>query len=146
MSRAGVAPDPTGLGSDAFANVIVPLGASASGELALAPALELARLLGARLVLLSVGVEEAEATEMARRLTILARGFGGTVETRVDYDVAGAILAVTRENDPALVCMASHGRGRLGYAVCPRVAFGSVASAVVRSSPVPVLAVAPAAS
>jgi nucleotide-binding universal stress UspA family protein len=126
------------LRGDTFTGLVVPLGRSASSELALAPAAELAQRLGAGLHLLSVGIEEDEAEEMARRLAVLAPAFGATAETRVDYDVAATVLQVARERDPALVCMASHGRGRLSEAV-----LGSYTTAVLAAATTPVLLAGP---
>ena len=135
MTDAGGA---SALRADTFAGVVVPLGSSASSELALAPAAELAQRVGAGLHLLSVGIEEDEAEEMARRLAVLAPAFGGTAETRVDYDVAAVVLQLARERDPALVCMASHGRGRLSEAV-----LGSYTTAVLAATTAPVLLAGP---
>lgn len=120
------------------AAVVVPLGNWAASELALAPAGDLAGRIGADLHLLSVGIEESEAEEMARRLATLAEGFGATAETRVDYDVPAVILEVAREQEPALVCMASHGRGRLSGAL-----LGSNTAAVLAAAPSPVLLAGP---
>jgi len=139
ITTAEVAPADPALKGETFADVIVPLGNWATAELALAPAAEVARLLGARLHLLSVAIEQAEAEEMARRLIILAEGFGATAETRVDFDVAAVILEVAQEHDPALVCMASHGRGRLGEAV-----LGSYTTGVLATTRMPVMLAGPA--
>ena len=103
MTRHDVAPALTTLGGDGYETVLVPLGTWASGEVALAPASQAARLFGARLHLVSVGIEEAEADGMARRLNVLAEGFEATAETRVDYDVPRAILEVAGEREPALI-------------------------------------------
>jgi nucleotide-binding universal stress UspA family protein len=55
---------------------------------------------------------------------------------RVDGGAASAILAVARERHATLIAMTTHGRGGL-----TRLVFGSVAEAVLRHAPCPVLLV-----
>jgi nucleotide-binding universal stress UspA family protein len=86
---------------------------------------------------------QAEAEVVTRAdayLTRLACGLsrsGITTETVLAFrEPIGAILEAIRTREPDLVVMATHGRSGLG-----RWAYGSVAEAVLRCSPVPVLLV-----
>lgn len=98
-------------------NVLVPLNTSRASEAAIEPAAELAFRLGAVLHFVTVGIERAEAEAMARRLDQLCEEHPAAVDTRVDWDVPGEILAVAQQLAPSVVCMASHARGRLGEAL-----------------------------
>jgi nucleotide-binding universal stress UspA family protein len=59
-----------------------------------------------------------------------------TEPVRIDGGAASAILAVARERHATLIAMTTHGRGGLN-----RLVFGSVAEAVLRHAPCPVLLV-----
>jgi nucleotide-binding universal stress UspA family protein len=89
---------------------VPPVGQSASDELA--AAVRAARAAGA-------------PAAYARQLS----GLGGVV---------AALAAHVAEADPVLVCMATHGRGRLG-----EMRLGGVSAGLVHRSPVPVLLVGP---
>lgn len=119
-------------------SVVVPVSASASAEIALSPATDVARHFGARMTLLGVAIEQAEAEVMAKRLAVLAHPLGALVETRVSADVPVSILEVARQKQPSLLCMASHGRGRLGELV-----LGSYAAAVLAAASHPVMLAGP---
>lgn len=136
--RAAAPGTPSALRPVAVDSVVVPMSSSASAEIALSPAADVARHFGARTTLLGVAVEEAEAEVMAKRLAVLADPLGAVVETRVSSDVPLTILEVARRNRPALVCMASHGRGRLGELV-----LGSYAAGVLAAAPHPVMLAGP---
>lgn len=125
--------------------LLVPLDGSPLAEQALAPALELARLLEARCTLLRV-VETGPAAEAVldehradaeTYLRSAAQRLAGSVlpvRTRVVVarHAAEAIAAEARASD--LIVLATHGRGGIR-----RLLLGSVASKVIHESPVPVL-------
>jgi len=130
--------------------ILIPLDGSRLAELALAPAVELARDRGAKLVLLRAAeahttvadpteaqvtvVREAEEYLTALRARMLAGGVA-EVETSVWYGPpAEAIVEATRYRGADLIVMSSHGRSGLG-----RLVLGSVAETVLRSTLTPVL-------
>jgi nucleotide-binding universal stress UspA family protein len=121
-----------------FARVVVPLDGSAFAELALWPARTLSPRFGAELRLVGVGVDDADAAALAWRLDALAKEIGATYETRVGRDVPATILDVVAEQERTLLCLASHGRGRLSGAV-----LGSVANGVLAAAAHPVMLVGP---
>lgn len=141
--------------------ILVALDGSAFGEQAIAPAQDLAAALGAELVLLravdptawisaagdpwAVGqpyisdLHEQEASAATRYLEEVKRRLGPTVRTILVHETpASAIVRVAREQRVMAVAMATHSRGG-----AERVIFGSVADAVLRASPVPLLVVRP---
>lgn len=67
----------------------------------------------------------AEASDMAASCVVVS-----------GQDVAATILATARKRDASLVAIATHGRSGI-----MRLAFGSVADALIRTSPLPVLVV-----
>lgn len=117
MTAPRVSPGRPAVGPLTIDNVLVPLNTTAASEAAIAPAVELAGHLGAILHFVTVGVERAEAEAMARRLDHLCEEHPAAVHTRVDWDVPGEIENVAEQLAPAVVCMASHARGRLGEAL-----------------------------
>ena len=121
-----------------ISTVMVPLSKSTVSEAALGPAGELARRFGAELHVLTVGIEQHEADAMAARVEELAATLPATVETWVDWDVPGGILAASQKYMFAVVCMASHARGRLG-----EVALGSYTTPLLAETTEPVLLVGP---
>ena len=121
-----------------IANVLVPLSLSAGSEAAVGPGAELARRFGARLHLLSVGIEQAEAEVMAERAAEARADLDAEIHTRVDWDVPGGILEAADQFAPALVCMASHARGRVG-----ELALASYTTPVVVHTRQPVMLVGP---
>lgn len=133
QSQPAAAP---GAGPVSYDRVSVPLDGSSFPEAAVAPARSLAAVLGAELHLFGVAMEQVEADAMAARMQAVG-GPGATWETRIDWDVPSQILAVARERR-TLICMASHGRGRLGEALV-----GSVARHVVTRTIEPVVLVGP---
>ena len=141
--------------------ILVPLDGSALAEAALAPAAELARLLGARLTLVQVVVPIAITTDPPlpfpsgydEHLTEIRRveaqdylesvverlqeqGVVAACAAVVSGGVAGALVDLTREGRAGLIVIASHGHGGL-----KRLALGSVADRLVRTAAVPVLVV-----
>jgi nucleotide-binding universal stress UspA family protein len=129
--------------------ILVPLDGSFLGELALAPAVDLARDKGAKLVLLRAAeahttvadpteaqvtvVREAEEYLAAVRTRVLDTV--AEVETTVWYGPpAEAIVEAARYRGADLIVMSSHGRSGLG-----RLVLGSVAESVLRATPTPIL-------
>jgi nucleotide-binding universal stress UspA family protein len=130
--------------------ILVPLDGSVLGELALAPAIDLARDKSARLVLLRAAeahttiadpteaqvavVREAEEYLAGVRARVLAGGLEA-VETSVWYGpAADAIVEAARYRDADLIVMSSHGRSGFG-----RLVLGSVAERVLRATATPIL-------
>jgi len=130
--------------------ILVPLDGSRLGELAITPAVDLARDKGARLILLRAAeahtlvadpteaqvaaVREAEDYLAAVR-TRVATADIPEVETSVWYGPpAEAIVEAARYRGADLIVMSSHGRSGLG-----RLVLGSVAEMVLRATPTPIL-------
>ena len=126
-------------------NVLLPLDRSERSLRALAPATDLCRLFGARLMLLHVlDSDEDQTTSEAYFQAVETRaGSQGVAVTSLmeTGPVADEILDVARFHDADLIAMATHGRRGLS-----RLVLGSVAEEVLRKSFVPVLAVRSAAS
>jgi nucleotide-binding universal stress UspA family protein len=130
--------------------ILVPLDGSLLAELALAPAIDLARDKGAKLVLLRAAeahttvadpteaqvavVREAEEYLAGVRTRVLEDGLDD-IETSVWYGPpAEAIVEAARYRLADLIVMSSHGRSGLG-----RLVLGSVAERVLRATPTPIL-------
>ena len=112
--------------------VLVPLDGSPDAEQALPYAEALAGP-GCQLILLEVGEDPDD------EFTLLERHAGSCAQLETaSGDPAEQILRVVRDLGVGLIVMTTQGRGALG-----RWAFGSVADAVTRKSPVPVLVVRP---
>jgi len=123
-----------------FESIIVPLDGTPEAEVALGPAVELIARQSGTLALLSVtGSDEGVAArerylmEVAERLEVTANAVA-----LVAGRPGAAIAGYAADHGPALVCMASHGQGRLATAL-----FGSVTTEVVRAGVAPVLVVGP---
>lgn len=130
---------PPGIGDRlAFRRILVPMDGSPLAESALTPARALAHVFGAELELLAVGSDPAEAVELGHSLEMLGAQAGVSATSRVDKDVAAAILRAAAEEDGTLLCLASHGRGGL-----PRAILGSVARSVVAGAGAPVVLAGP---
>src|SRR3954452_23543529 len=128
--------------------ILVPVDGSALAERAIPYAEELARASGARVLLLRTSLvrhrppagtteaelcaeEEAYLEEQAARL----RTAGIEVDTLLCFAEADdAIVDEAARHAADLIVMTTHGRGWMG-----RLAFGSVATAVLERAPVPVL-------
>jgi nucleotide-binding universal stress UspA family protein len=121
-------------------NVLLPLDRSERSLQALAPAADLCRLFGARLLLLHVlerDEDQVTADAWFRAVETRAGSQGVAVTTLIETgSVADEILDVARFHDADLIAMATHGRRGLG-----RLAMGSVTEEVLRKSFVPLLAV-----
>ena len=140
--------------------IIHPTDFSEEADTAERQAAELARRLGAELLLLHVSVEtplygegalgmanvkavyEAQARwaeqQLADRATLLTRNGVATRWRRRVGIVHDSICDVAREEAADYIVMGTHGRGGIA-----RVMLGSVADRVVRSAPCPVLTVRP---
>jgi nucleotide-binding universal stress UspA family protein/predicted transcriptional regulator len=127
--------------------IVVALDGSELAEDAVPYAAEIARVMGARLILLHVRSDDPkvaaidaviELDELADRL----RSAGVAAEERVylaEYESAGmGICDFARELRPDLLVMSTHGRGELG-----RWLHGSVAQEVLRQGSTPVLLIPP---
>jgi nucleotide-binding universal stress UspA family protein len=84
---------------------------------------------------IQAGREEADAYLDGIAARLAAAGLC-TEPIRVDGPPAASILAVARRRHASLIAMTTHGRGGLN-----RLVFGSVAEAVLRAAPCPVLLV-----
>lgn len=122
--------------------VVLPIDPGDSSRAAVEPALEVARLFEAEVIL--VGVLQTTAPDSTLppafeeiRQAIADRGMHAEIALKAG-DPAGEILAVARESQAGMIVMASRGRRGL-----PRWLLGSVAERIVRTAHVPVLVVPP---
>lgn len=121
-------------------SLLVPLDESPVAEAGLAVARDLAGLIGASIRLMTVVVpnsDEAEAVEYLRSAADRAGIEPTGVEVIASTGPAREIVDSAHAHR-ALVCMATHGRGRLG-----ELLLGSVSQAVIARSLAPVLLVGP---
>jgi nucleotide-binding universal stress UspA family protein len=134
--------------------ILVPLDGSELAERALGPARQLAVATGATLLLVQVVPEHdrGAATGLSDEIEDAQRylaGLASRLRAPVGREAAPTILTQACTGDPAerivreaqlwrtdLIAMSTHGRGGIG-----RLVHGSVAGAVLRASPVPVLLV-----
>ena len=133
-----------------FARVLVPIDFSAPSEAALAYAREIAGRFDAALHLVHVSEnpflraavvdrrsrEEAPMRWLQERLTDADRRRGAVAIVEQSDEPASEILRYARSANIDLIVMGTHGRTGLA-----RVVLGSVAEAVVRAAPCPVLTV-----
>jgi nucleotide-binding universal stress UspA family protein len=121
--------------------VLVPVDGSRFSVIALPVALALADRLGAEIQLFSAVDTVEEVAEREGELAeIRPSGRQVSHSVLVDRDPAGAIHEALRRRSRAVVCMASHGRGRSAALV------GSVASDVVVRGHDPLIVVGPSIS
>lgn len=125
--------------------LLVTLDGSTLAEEALPPAVNLARQLKGRIVLLtvvtdlSVDQRPAAAAEILEAATDRVKHAGVPVESVVRAGQPAAEIAhVAREQNAALVVIATHGRTGLA-----RTVLGSIAGEVVHRSPSPVMLIRP---
>lgn len=139
--------------------ILVPLDFSGLSEAVLAPTLELARSIGAELILVSVtpmliaSPDLAEAgyvaydidRDQADRQKYLAdlanrlRAEGYSVTTRVEFGFPNEVIVdVAQEAQVDLIAIATHGSGGV-----TRLLMGSTATGVVQRAKIPVLVVRP---
>ena len=117
--------------------VLVPLDGSEFAERVVPPAARLARTVGAELHLLGVVDEADEVPQREADLDAAAGTSGVQRSVVIDTDPAGAIHRHRERLAHAVICMASHGRGRSAGVV------GSVANDVIRHSTDPFIIVGP---
>lgn len=119
---------------------VVPLDGSQLAERAVSVATPLAKRLGAGLALVAVGASD----ETHIRSPYLDAVAGYTVDVPVTCDVvldvepAAAICEYAAATADRMICMTTHGRGRLRWAMA-----GSVAESVIHESTKPLLLVGP---
>lgn len=134
--------------------IIVPLDGSVVAEAALAPAVDLARDAGAKLVLLraaeahplpTTDVVRAQVEVMREAQDYLAAARSRVAPAGVAVDVSAwygppveAIVEAARYRHADLVVMSSHGRSGLA-----RLVMGSVTERVMRATSVPILVIRP---
>lgn len=142
-----------------YKNILVPLDGSELGEAALPQAMDIARCVGATLILMRVpdhpmmeyyidqpvvladlrSRDAERARDYLDGVAARLKAEGIDVLTRVmDGAVADAILDVAATDDVDLIAMATHGRSGFG-----RFLLGSVADRVTRHAAVPVILVRP---
>ncbi|HEY5170537.1 MAG TPA: universal stress protein [Acidimicrobiia bacterium] len=116
---------------------VVPLDGSPFAERSLPVASAIAERVGGRLLLLSASFR-GPLEPRAYLEEVAARYAGVPIETiaNVEHLPAEAILKVVQESDDRIVCMTSHGRGRLRWSM-----LGSTAEEVVRRADRPMLLV-----
>ena len=133
-----------------FARILVPTDFSAPSEAALAYGRELATQFDAALHLMHVAenpflravaidrraLEEAAVRRLQERLTEAERRRGSVAIVEQSDQPANEILRYAESANIELIVMGTHGRTGLA-----RVVVGSVAEAVVRAAPCPVLTV-----
>jgi nucleotide-binding universal stress UspA family protein len=133
-----------------FARILVPTDFGAQSEVALAYGRALANQFGAALHLIHVSpnpflhavaanrrsIEEAPAGWLQDRLTDDDRRRGAVAVVEQSDEPANEILQYAKSADIELIIIGTHGRKGLA-----RVVLGSVAEAVVRAAPCPVLTV-----
>lgn len=123
---------------DRVGTVLVPLDGSDFSRRALPYSALLAARLGATVHLLSAVADEDEvAVREAKLAGIQARGCVVQRTVVVDLDPAGAVHQALKQLGSAVVCMATHGRGRSAGLV------GSVATEVVARGHDPLILVGP---
>ena len=143
------------MSAEGYQHLLVPLDGTKVSHAALEGALPIARSIGARVSLVTVidgvvchefeGIAHTDQVSVAKAVERYLDGVkhdlaadGFDVETKVreagGFTAAERIIEVADEIDADLIAMSTHGRSGL-----EKVLFGSVASAVLRNSPVPVL-------
>ena len=139
-------------------NILCPTDFSACAQAALPIACSLARDYGATLILLHVRTmpvtvvgefgalppepRESDETLNTRMRQCLPSNFTGVVECQIqDGDAAEEILKTAEQRHCDLIVLGTHGRSGLR-----RLLLGSVAEAVLRKAPCPVLTVKPTAT
>lgn len=127
-------------GAVQYRHVLVPLDGSQFAAAALRTARVLAARFGAELHAVSVAQHDDEVDEMrSEAAAALAPDAGpDRVHMAVDDDPAAAIAATAADLGSALICMSTHGRGRIAGAV-----MGSVARSLLQATREPIVAVGP---
>lgn len=126
-----------------FRAIVVPVDGSARADTALVPALALARAADVPIVFFRWEADPSAVGAADQCLDDLVERYGGDLKTdrvlatAAHGDVAEALVAQASTRQ-ALICMASHGRSRVGKAL-----LGSVTTDVVSLTTAPVLVVGP---
>ena len=123
-----------------YQHVLVPLDGSQFAAAALRTAQALAARFGAELHAVSVA-EHDDEVDVLRREAAAALGPGAgpaQVHVVVGAEAAAAIAATATDLGSALICMSTHGRGRIAGAVV-----GSVARSLLQAARQPIIAVGP---
>jgi nucleotide-binding universal stress UspA family protein len=125
-----------------YRHVLVPLDGSEFAAAAVPTARELAKRFGAELHAVSVAETPADVEKMRSHAAAALGHSGGDerVMAVVGQDAAQAIEARAADLGSCLVCLSTHGHGRLAGAV-----IGSVARSLLESTPEPIVAVGPSA-
>lgn len=119
--------------------IVVPLDGSPLAERAVRVAAPLAERIGASIVLTSTTYGDSRARRSyLDYVAALAGGSEFDVTVSEDLDAAEAIARTVAERPGAMLCMTTHGAGRLRFAVA-----GSVAEKLIRASSQPLLLVGP---
>ncbi|MGZ4734639.1 MAG: universal stress protein [Acidimicrobiia bacterium] len=119
--------------------IVVPLDGSSRAEGAVRVAAPLAQALGADVVLVATPWTGDPRAPRAYLEGVAAETPQVPLQTMVvEADAADAIRQTADERPAAMVCMTTHGRGRLRWAVA-----GSVAEEVIRASTGPLMLVGP---
>ena len=123
-----------------YRHVLVPLDGSKFAAAALRTAQALAARFGAELHAVSVAEHDDEVDVMgSEAAAALGPGAGPEqVHVVVGDDAAAAIAATATDLGSALICMSTHGRGRIAGAVV-----GSVARSLLQAARQPIIAVGP---
>jgi nucleotide-binding universal stress UspA family protein len=123
-----------------FGHVLVPLDGSAFAAAAVPTAQVLAERFDAQLAAIAVATSQDEASELRTAASEALGEASDVVHLVVGEEPAAEIRRRANELGDCLVCMSTHGRGRITGAV-----IGSVARAVVQSSDEPIVVVGPQA-
>ncbi|HEX2048566.1 MAG TPA: universal stress protein [Acidimicrobiales bacterium] len=129
-------------GAVRYRRVLVPLDGSRFAAAALRTARALSTRFGAELHAVSVA-EHDDEVEVLRSEAAAALGPGAgpeQIHVVVGDDAAGAIAATAADLGSALICMSTHGRGRIVGAVV-----GSVARSLLQAAREPIVVVGPVA-
>lgn len=134
-------------GAPTLRNILIPVDGSALSEQILDPALELARLMGARCTLLQVvspmSGAEAQADQYLNDIASSPRARGLSIHTHVIVakKPANTILEAAQSHGCDLIALVTHGSG--GF---KRLVLGSVADKLIQQAHLPILVRSPAPS
>ena len=140
LPNASTAADAVGVRPDKIvaSRVLVPLDGSAFAERAVPVAHRIAQRLGVPVELIAV-TDTAAGAELARAdlAAIASAELVDGTHVVIGRDSAAELTTLTVALRPAVLCLATHGRGR------SEAVLGSVADSLISSSAVPVLALGP---
>lgn len=127
----------TAAGTVRYRHVLVPLDGSQFAAAALRTATALAARFGAEVHVVTVAEDDDEVDVMRDAAHALGAGSEGA-HLVVGNDPAAAIAATAADLGSTLICMSTHGRGRIAGAVV-----GSVARSLLQATRDPIVAVGP---